>query len=597
MADNPPSPLSGPEQSESSRPERPASQRSKASKRSRQSHLSIRSGESTPLLSRDVDRRHYGDEPADDVQTSPAATSLRSLQNGSESKDTTKRKWPTIVSLALLSLVLLAILGLGFAAPAVVEEYAKQAMVFKPTDLSIDSFTPTGVRARIKGNFTLDGSRVHKKPVRDLGRAGTWIARAVESRTSKVKVYLPEYDDLLLGTAEVPPITVDIRDGHITHVDFKTDLEPGDLDGIRRIANDWLDGRLGQLRVQGKAEVSLKSGLFSLGTQSISQTLLFEGEDLPDFPRYNITRFKLHEVNIPDFGKGMAADVSLALHNDYPVQFAVPPLGFDILVPNCTPEDPYIRLAVATTDEIHIEPKKDVIVDVGGVIGDLSKTLTTVCPDTHNSPLDSLLGTYIHGDDTTLFVRGSENTSPGTPGWITDLIKSVIVPIPFPGHTFDNLIRNFTLANVHFSLPNPVADPGTPEAQPKLSAVVKAVVGLPKEINFPIDVSRVRADADVYYHDKKLGFLDLRKWQAANSTRTEAHGSEKAGLAVESIVKGAPLEITDDDVFIDVVQALIFGGKGVVLGIKAKVDVETETALGTFIVRDIPAKGKVFVKR
>ena len=323
----------------------------------------------------------------------------------------------------------------------------------------------------------------------------------------------------------------------------------------------------------------------------------FIGQDLPDFPGYNITRFKLHEVSIPDFGKGMAADVSLALHNDYPVQFAVPPLGFDILVPNCTPEDPYIRLAVATTDEIRIEPKKDVVVDVGGVIGDLPETLTTVCPDTHNSPLDSLLGTYIHGEDTTLFVRGSENTSPGTPGWITDLIKSVIVPIPFLGHTFDNLIRNFSLANVHFSLPNPMADPDTPEAQPKLSALVKALVGLPKEINFPIDVSRVRADADVYYHDKKLGFLDLRKWQTANSTRTEAHGSEEAGLAVESIVKDAPLEITDDDVFTDVVQALIFGGKGVVLGIKAKVDVETETALGTFIIRDIPALGKVFVKR
>ena len=280
MADNPSSPLLGAEQSESSRPERPASQRSKASKRSRQSHLSIQSGESTPLLSRGADRRNYGDEPADDLPTSPAASSLRSLQNGSESKDTTKRKWPTIVSLTSLSLVILAILGLGFAAPAVVEEYAKQAMVFEPTDLSIDSFTPTGVRARIKGDFTLDGSRVSKKPVRDLGRAGTWIARAVECRASKVKVYLPEYDDLLLGTAEVPPITVDIRDGHITHVDFKTDLEPGDLDGIRRIANDWLDGRLGQLRVHGKAEVGLKSGLFSLGTQSISQTLLFEGQSL-----------------------------------------------------------------------------------------------------------------------------------------------------------------------------------------------------------------------------------------------------------------------------------------------------------------------------
>lgn len=321
------------------------------------------------------------------------------------------------------------------------------------------------------------------------------------------------------------------------------------------------------------------------------------GQDLPDFPRFNITRFKLHEVNVPGFGKGMAADVSLVLTNDYPVQFSLPPLGFDILVPNCTPEDPYILLAVATTDEIQIEPKKEVIVDVGGVIGNLPETLTKACPDTHTSPLDSLLGTYIHGKDTTLFVRGSEKTSTGTPGWITDLTKSVVVPLPFPGHTFDNLIRNFSLADVHFSLPNPAAEPDTPEAQPRLSAVVKALVGLPKEINFPIDVSRVRADADVYYHNKRLGFLDLRKWQTANSTRTGANGNEEAGLAVESIVKDAPLEITDDDIFTDVVQALIFGGKGVVLGIKAKVDVETMTALGKFIIRDVPAKGKVFVKR
>ena len=321
------------------------------------------------------------------------------------------------------------------------------------------------------------------------------------------------------------------------------------------------------------------------------------GHDLPDFPQYNITRFKLHEVKIPGAGKGMAADVSLALNNDYPFQFSVPPLGFDILVPHCAPEDPYILLADATTDEIRVEPKKEVIVDVGGVIGDLPDTLTTACPDTHTSPLDLLLGTYIHGEDTTLYVRGSDKTSPATPRWITELIKSVVVPLPFPGHTFDNLIRNFSLANVHFSLPNPLAEPDTPEAQPKLSAVVKALVGLPKEMNFPIDVARVRADADVYYHDKKLGSLDLHEWQAANSTRVEAHGNEQAGLAVKSIVKDAPLEITDDDVFTEVVEALIFGGKGVVLGIKAKVDVETETALGIFVVRDIPAKGKVFVKR
>lgn len=293
----------------------------------------------------------------------------------------------------------------------------------------------------------------------------------------------------------------------------------------------------------------------------------------------------------------MAADVSLNLFNEYPVKFTVPPLGFDILVANCGPDDPYIMLADATTDEINVEPRAKVDVDVGGIVRQLPDTLTTTCPNSHSSPLDLLLGDYIHGMETTIYVRGSDAPSPETPSWITDLIKSVVVPLPFPGHSFDNLIKEFSLAGVRFGLPDPLADPDKPEAQPRLSATVKALVGLPKEMNFPINVARVRANADVFYHGRKLGHLDLHRWQRANSTRMEAHGEHPAALAVESHVKDAPLEITDDEVFTEVVQALVFGGKGVVLGIKADVDVETETALGKFVVREVPAEGKVFVKR
>ena len=176
--------------------------------------------------------------------------------------------------------MIIAILGLGFAMRAAVEEYAKQAAMFEPTDLSIDSFTPSGVRARIRGNFGMDASRVEKKPVRDLGRFGTWIARAVESKRSRMDVYLPEYDNVLLGTASVPPIVVDIRNGHTTYIDFLVDLEPGDVDGIRQIANNWIDGRLGQLRVLGEAKIPLKSGIFNLGTQTVSESLVFEGQSL-----------------------------------------------------------------------------------------------------------------------------------------------------------------------------------------------------------------------------------------------------------------------------------------------------------------------------
>ena len=314
-------------------------------------------------------------------------------------------------------------------------------------------------------------------------------------------------------------------------------------------------------------------------------------------PKFNITKLNFHEVKLPNEERGMAADVSVYLTNDYPVKFSVPPLSFDILVPNCAPEEPYIQLADATTEEIHVEPKTDVRVQVEGFIKDLPPTLLATCPQTEKSPLDTLLGDYIRGDETTVFIRGSDAPSDDTPNWVTDFIKSVTVPIPFPGKTVGSLIRNFSLADVHFSSPDPFAEPGTPEASPRISAIVKALVGLPKEMNFPIDVGRVRADADVYYHKKKLGHLDLKKWQKANSTRIEAHDDVEAGLAVDSVVKNAPLEITDDNVFQDVIQDLVFGGKKVVLGVKAEVDVETETALGKFVVRDIPAEGKVFVKR
>jgi hypothetical protein len=170
-------------------------------------------------------------------------------------------------------------MGAGFFAPAIVEQYAKQAVVFEPTDLSIDSFTATGVRARVQGRFKMDASRVENGPVRNIGRCGTWIAREAETRPSTVEVSMPELD-VVLGTATIPGIVVNVRNDHTTHLDFVTDLEPGQIEGIRRLANDWIEGRLGQLRLQGTTKVSLRSGIFSLGTQTITQSLNFEGQSL-----------------------------------------------------------------------------------------------------------------------------------------------------------------------------------------------------------------------------------------------------------------------------------------------------------------------------
>jgi hypothetical protein len=266
-----------------SNPEAPPLLGSSERPTSKHSHNSNESHEHTPLLSRtDSTPRYDGaeDEDVGERLPSPAATSLRSLQNGRSKSPAGGLRWPTIAAVALLGTAVIAIILGVFFAPAIVEEYAKESLVIEPTNLSIHNFTASGVTARVQAIFKMDASRVKNDAVRNVGRFGTWIAREVETEPSLVEVYLPEYGNILIGTASVPRIAVDIRDGHETPLDFLTALEPGDMEGIRQVANKWLGGHLAEVRIMGKANVGLKSGLIPLGSQTISESLVFEGQSL-----------------------------------------------------------------------------------------------------------------------------------------------------------------------------------------------------------------------------------------------------------------------------------------------------------------------------
>jgi hypothetical protein len=305
-------------------------------------------------------------------------------------------------------------------------------------------------------------------------------------------------------------------------------------------------------------------------------------------PQYNITSLNFHEVQLPDGNRGVAADVSISLINDYPIGLSIPPLGFDILVPNCKANEPNLLLADATTDTVNVLPNSEVKIDVGGVVRQLPDAVTKACPHSHLSPLDLLLGNYIHGEDTTLFIRGSNAPSPETPDWVTKIMSSITVPIPFPGHSFDGAVRNFSMTDVHFTFPDLGADPGTPQSKPQVSGNIEVLAALPEEMNFAVNVSHIRANADVFYKGKKLGYLDLQKWQDATSEVIAPREDQKAGIKIRSKIRDAPLNITDQNVFSDVISALIMGGKDVTLGIKALVDIEVTTVLGTLIIRDLP---------
>ena len=182
-----------------------------------------RASEQTPLLSR--------------------TTSHTEQQNGHiEQSAPSKRKtrWPIVAAIAALSAFMLTALILGFAMPSAVESYVKQAVEFEADNVAIESFTNTGIRAHIQGTVWFNASKVLHKPTRDLGRFATWVAGGIESGETVVKVYLPDYEDAYVGQAIMPPVKLNIRNGKYNWIDKIVDLEPGDPQGIRRVADDLM---------------------------------------------------------------------------------------------------------------------------------------------------------------------------------------------------------------------------------------------------------------------------------------------------------------------------------------------------------------------
>lgn len=232
------------------------------------------SSESTPLLSHEDPRGiSYGTESQ---ETSPVSAS----QNGADSENLGKqhrRRWPITIAISVLIAAVLLTLVFGFATPSAVKLYAQEAAVFTPQNISFDSATPEGLSVRIQGEFSLDGSRVSWGLARNTGRLATWIAKEVETSEIKVDVYLPEYNNILLGRAFLPAVKVNVREGHSNHIDILANLQSGDVDGIRQVADEWMNGRLAQLRVQGTANVDIRSGILKFGNQAITVNRLLDG--------------------------------------------------------------------------------------------------------------------------------------------------------------------------------------------------------------------------------------------------------------------------------------------------------------------------------
>ncbi|KAG6025479.1 hypothetical protein E4U41_001517 [Claviceps citrina] len=219
-----------------------------------------------------------GDATVDHPQRDNDRPSARRIKDATQSKQ--KRRWPSLIAMIVLGTLVVSVMILGFVVPPAVQQYVENAVVLEPTDLSVESLTADGVRARVKGTFKLDGSRVKEDGVRRIGRIATGIMRQLATEETKLRLHLPHYDNALVGSALLPPISLRLVDGQVTELDFVADFTPGDTETARKVVNEWLQGKLHQLKVTGATALSLKSGILPLGTHDISESMVFEGQSL-----------------------------------------------------------------------------------------------------------------------------------------------------------------------------------------------------------------------------------------------------------------------------------------------------------------------------
>ncbi|KAK0386556.1 hypothetical protein NLU13_6391 [Sarocladium strictum] len=567
-----------------------------------------------PLLSRDDDNVQ-DDHDQQPTETEPLLATQRRAQNDAEIDDhdgtasepssahtrprvdKTKRRWPSIIAMAILGLVVILVILIGFLVPPAIQEYAEQASIIEPTDLSIESITPEGVRARIQGNFRLDSTRVANQNTRRIGRLVGGIFRKLQSDNTTVYVSLPHYDDIIIGSADFPPVTLSIVEGHNTAVDVVAEFKPGASTHIRMLVNEWFAGKLDTVKLTGFADVTLKSGIFPVGTHRLVDSMVFEASGLP-MPEYSIDRLNFHDISM-DEGKekAVAADVSLTAYNEFPVSGTVPILAFEVLVPACNESEPYIPVADVFTKKIKVNAYSNVTADGEGIIREIPESLTQACPLSKLSPLDHFMESYIHGEDAKVYVRGSKLPSSDTPDWVEEIIKGITVPIDLPGKSFGNFIRNFSLTDVDFKLPSPFADPRDPDSQARVSGNVEVLAAIPEELNLKLGIKSIRSFADLYYEKKKLGELNLDEWQKAKSEKIPGLDGEQDLLNVTAHIVDAPVNITDSDLFGDLLQRMFFGEDDLFLDVNSTVDARVSTVLGTIVVKNVPAEGKIPVKR
>lgn len=231
-------------------------------------------------------------EAEDDDDEAGETTGLLSHHDSSDAREAdeesepfTKQKrrwrWPSIIALTTLLVIIIAIIIFAFIAPSVLREYAQQAAEIDTPRFALEEVSKDSVKIRVKVDGRLNADKVKGGFTRNIGRFATALGGRVSAGATTVSIISDSHKTLAL--VSLPPQALNIRNGKWNHLDVPSEIEPKDLEAIKKLAQDALRGDMEELALTGAANIPLKVRGISLGTHAFSEKVTFEGTSCPGY--------------------------------------------------------------------------------------------------------------------------------------------------------------------------------------------------------------------------------------------------------------------------------------------------------------------------
>ncbi|KAI8144812.1 hypothetical protein BJV82DRAFT_512749 [Fennellomyces sp. T-0311] len=206
--------------------------------------------------------------------------------------------------------------------------------------------------------------------------------------------------------------------------------------------------------------------------------------------------------------------------------------------------------------------------------------------------MEKFLSAYLHGNTSTVYVRGSPFGPDGraarnTPEWLRKALESLTLQVPFPGTQQTDLIQSLEMTHIKIDFSN--------NGNPLISGDIDAFLKMPNEMQFDINVTEI--DPKVFLYLEANSSSPFGRLTSNRPCPAQTIPAKDKMIQVSSRLNRAPFEVLPgkDKEFQKFLDRIFHGRRGTVY-IKGTADAQVKSAFGELTVRDLEFKGQIDTK-